>query len=215
MVPPPDAAVNVAVPELLVPDVAVNELTLVAFAVAPELTTSTSLSVPKSVIVSVPESTLKVSFPALPVKLSLLAPPVIVSFPAPPIMISLPPAPVIISLFDPPVKLSTPAFPARVNPPSPELDISTVLPPATEFIVAVPEFLVAEVAVKELTFVAFAVAPELTTSMSLPVPRSVIVSVPESTLNVSFPELQIVKQLLEITYMFVGLFFIGIFIIEF
>lgn len=30
--------------------------------------------------------------------------------------------------------------------------------------------------------------------------------------NVSFPELQIVKQLLEITYMFVGLFFIGIFI---
>ena len=32
MVPPPDAAVNVAVPELLVPDVAVNELILVAFA---------------------------------------------------------------------------------------------------------------------------------------------------------------------------------------
>ena len=59
MVPPPDAAVNVAVPELLVPEVAVNELTLVAFAVAPELTTSISLSAPKSVIVSVPESTLK------------------------------------------------------------------------------------------------------------------------------------------------------------
>ncbi len=106
MVPPPDAAVSVAVPELLVPDVAVNELIFVAFAVAPELTTSTSLSVPKSAIVSVPESTLNVSFPALPVRLSL---------PAPPVIISLPPFPVIISAPLPPFSVSTAAPPVMVK----------------------------------------------------------------------------------------------------
>ena len=56
MVPPPDAAVNVAVPELLVPDVAVNELTLVAFAVAPELTTRTSLCMPDWLLAHSPVS---------------------------------------------------------------------------------------------------------------------------------------------------------------
>ena len=79
MVPPPEAAVRFAVPELVVLEVAVNELISVAFSVAPELTTKISLPVPKSVMLSVPESTLKVSSPAFPVKLSLPAPPVIIS----------------------------------------------------------------------------------------------------------------------------------------
>ena len=70
--PPALLAVRFAVPSFLVLLVAVKLLISVAFAVAPALTTKISLSdppvPPKSVIVSVPRSTLKRSFPALPVK---------------------------------------------------------------------------------------------------------------------------------------------------
>ena len=90
IVPPPEAAVRLAVPELVVLEVAVNEFISAAFSIAPELTTKISLPVPKSDTLSVPESTLKVSSPALPVRLSLPAPPVIISFPPFPVIISAP-----------------------------------------------------------------------------------------------------------------------------
>ena len=96
---------KLAVPALLEAVVAVKELMFAAFTVAPELTTKTSLSPPapelsppNKVIMSVPESTLKVSLPV---------PPTRVSFPAPPVIMS--------SAF-PPVRLSTPAPPEIVNP---------------------------------------------------------------------------------------------------
>ena len=92
-----------AVPELVVLEVAVNELISAAFSVAPELTIKISLPVPKSVMLSVPESILKVSSPALPVKLSLPAPPVIISFPPFPVIISAPLPPFSVSTAAPPV----------------------------------------------------------------------------------------------------------------
>ena len=53
-----------------------------------------------------------------------------------------------------------------------------------------PELTVSLSATKAVIFVAFAVAPELTTKSS-PVARSVTVSVPESTLKVSLPPLPV------------------------
>ena len=93
MVPPPVAAVRLAVPAFVVLEVAAKELIFVAFAIAPELITKISLPVPKSVIPSVPESTLKVSSPALPVITFALLFPVIVSSPAPPFTVSSPAPP--------------------------------------------------------------------------------------------------------------------------
>ena len=84
-------------PLLLVPEVAVNPTILVALAVAPEVTTNSSSSVPleppKSDIISEPESTLKVSLPPLPVMVSDPTPPVRSSAPASPTMISSPSIP--------------------------------------------------------------------------------------------------------------------------
>ena len=73
---------------------AVKFAVTVASAVAPDETFRISLPLPRSVIVSVPEVTLKMSAPALPVRLSLPAPPVIESMPAVPTMLSAPVVPV-------------------------------------------------------------------------------------------------------------------------
>ena len=103
--------------------VAVKAVIPVTFRVAPlEILIISPLV--KSVILSVPESILKVSSPFPPVKVSLLAPPVISSAPSPPEMTSspIPPtkissfaAPLIISAELPPVILSTADPPVRVN----------------------------------------------------------------------------------------------------
>ena len=89
-------AVNVALPALvellLVPLVAVKPAIPVAANVAPEATTTTSLSEPplppRSVTVSVPVLTLIISLPVPPVIISSPALPVIVSTSAPPIIVS-------------------------------------------------------------------------------------------------------------------------------
>ena len=78
----------------------------VALAVAPELITKIS-PVVRSVIESIPESTLKVSLPVPPAKVSL---------PPPPVKVSSPESPVIISIPDPPVIASTPVPPVIVKP---------------------------------------------------------------------------------------------------
>ena len=106
MVPPPLAAFKVAVPAFVVSLSATKADTLLAVAVAPDVTTRSS-PVARSVIVSLPASTLKVSLSALPVKLSL---------PAPPVIISLPPFPVIISAPPPPLRVSVPESPVIVKP---------------------------------------------------------------------------------------------------
>ena len=85
-------------PSFLEAKVAVKLVIGVALRVAPDLTTKISLPVPKSEIVSVPESILNVSLPVPPANVSLPAPPVITSAPLPP------------------VKLSVPAPPVRVKP---------------------------------------------------------------------------------------------------
>ena len=51
----------------------------------------------RSVIVSLPASTLKVSEPAPPVIMSLPAPPVIISTPSPPMIVSIPSPPVMVN----------------------------------------------------------------------------------------------------------------------
>ena len=109
MVPPPVAAVRLAVPELVVLEFAVNELISAALRIAPELTTKISFPVPKSAMLSVPESTLKVSSPAFPVKLSLPAPPVIISSPPFPVIISAPLPPFSVSVAAPPVMVKASA----------------------------------------------------------------------------------------------------------
>ena len=84
IVRPLPSVVKFAVPpKFFVPESAVKPFIPVAFTVAPEETTKTSVSdpedPPKSAIISVPESMLKVSFPAFPVNVSLPKPPVRVS----------------------------------------------------------------------------------------------------------------------------------------
>ena len=83
---------RVAVPALLVAAVAVKAPETVALAIAPALTTSAS-PLERSVIESVPASTLNVSLPLPPVIVSLPAPPVRLSFPSPPARLSLPAPP--------------------------------------------------------------------------------------------------------------------------
>ena len=116
--------------------------------------------------------------------------------PLPPVCAS----PSIVSLLPSPaaeiVKVSLPSSPLRVSVPAPLTIVYAVLPPAevksivppelTAVRVAVPAFVVPLSATKAVILVAFAIAPELTTKSS-PVARSVTVSVPESTLNVSLP----------------------------
>ena len=96
-----------AVPELLVPDVATKVETLEALTVAPLETIITSLVV-KSEMVSTPASILNVSAPAPPINISLLAPPVILSLPLPPVTWSTPAFPEIVkfSVFLPAVERS-------------------------------------------------------------------------------------------------------------
>ena len=184
-----------------VAEVAVNPFIPVAFKVAPESTTTTSLSEPeeppKSVTVSDPESTVIISSPS---------PPVMISDPAPPEIVSIPAFPTIVSTAPPPVIISAPAPPLRVSAPSPptilkafELPVasetSIVLPPPslafkTALLAFVELFCVVDFAVNPIIFVAFTDAPELTiiTSSSDPdPPKSVTVSVPEVALKVSFP----------------------------
>ena len=106
----------------------------VAFNVAPESTTTTSLSdpeePPKSVTISDPESIVIISSPSPPVMMSDPAPPVIVSTPAFPTMVS--PAP-------PPVIISAPAPPLRVSAPSPPTILKAFeLPVASETSIVLP-----------------------------------------------------------------------------
>ena len=96
IIPPAALAVRLAVPEFGVSESATKEAIFVAVAVAPEETIKSS-PVDKSVIVSVPKFTLKVSFPLPPVVMSLPAPPVILSFPFPAFTVSTAFPPVIIS----------------------------------------------------------------------------------------------------------------------
>ena len=106
-------AVIDAVPALLVDAVAVQTPAADALAVAPADTTRMSEPSPRSEIVSVPESTLKVSLPV---------PPTCVSFPAPPVRISVP---------RPPTRMSFPICPLRVSFPSPPITISSPSPAFT------------------------------------------------------------------------------------
>src|SRR5438309_1952027 len=75
----------------------------------------------------------------------------------------------------------------RVHPLVPVAADTLMLKPDA-VIDAVPALLVGALAVQAAAAVAFAVAPDDTTRMSVPLPpRSVMVSVPASTLNVSAP----------------------------
>ena len=76
----------------------------------------------KSVILSVPESILKVSFPFPPVKVSLLAPPVMSSAPSPPEITSSP---------IPPTKISSLAAPLIISAAFPPVILSTAEPPVS------------------------------------------------------------------------------------
>jgi hypothetical protein len=82
--------VIVAVPALLVDAVAVQIPAADALAVAPADTTRMSEPLPRSVMVSVPASTLKVSLPDPPICVSFPVPPVRLSVPRPPTRISFP-----------------------------------------------------------------------------------------------------------------------------
>ena len=120
---PPAFRLNVAVPALLVPLVAVKPIISVAFRIATLAITTISLSVPlsppKSVIVSYAASMLNVSFPEPPSRLSRPEPPVIISLPAPPVIMSLPAPPTIVSTSPPPAIVSTPSPPVIISTPSP------------------------------------------------------------------------------------------------
>ena len=174
MVDPLFPAVKFATPLLEVALVAIKLEISVAFAVAPEETIKTS-PVVKSVIKSVPEVTLKVSFPVFPVRVS--APPA-------PSRISSLALPRRVSSSVSPVKTSTPTPPKRLYAPFEEFVTVIVDPllPALKF--ATPLFEVALVAIKLDIFVAFAVPATDTINIS-PVVKSVIISFPDVTLNVS------------------------------
>ena len=179
--------VRVAVPEFKLAEVAVQAAPTVAVAVAPELTNRMSAPpVPRSVIVSVPDTTVKVSMPVPPVRESLPSPPTRVSAPVPP------------------VKVSAPELPVSVMPVAEELvmekplvvdviaDRFTANPALVRL--TVPALELPEVAVHAALTVAFTVAPALTTTMS-PSLRSVIVTVPAVTMNVSLPAPPVIVSL--------------------
>ena len=192
-------AVKFAVPSFLVlVPVAVKLTIFVAVAVAPLLTIKTSFSPPdpeppKSTIISEPESTLNVSAPN---------PPVIISAPASPWIISSPPSPLRVSASSPPLSESSPTPPLRVSAPvppiklkapvlAPDILIVRPLPSAAVKLAVPPRFFVPESAANPFIPVAFTVAPEETTKISVSEPeeppKSLIISVPESMLKVSFP----------------------------
>ena len=80
-----------------------------------------------------------------------------------------------------------PEPPIRLNPePPPDRLTSIVMPPDPAVKLAVPSFVVAPVATKSAAKLALTVAPVLTTRISS-VTKSVMVSVPRSTLKVSAP----------------------------
>ena len=104
---------NSAEPEIiLVSAVATKSVMPVACAFALFETMRISPEV-RSVMVSVPPSTLKVSLSAFPVSESSPAPPAIISVPPPPVMISLPLPPLIVSPADPPSILRFSTCPVR------------------------------------------------------------------------------------------------------
>ena len=181
--------VTFAVPELPLAELAVHAAPTVAFTVAPALTTNTSAPpTPRSLTVSVPAPILKLSAPSPPLRLSLPPPPSSVSAPAPPLSVSLFAPPVSESACADPVKVVAAPLLLRLNPDTPPViaDRSTAYPLDTTL--AVPELLLAEVAVHAAPTVAFTVAPALTTSTSAPPsPRSLTVSVPAPMLKVSAP----------------------------
>ena len=108
---------RVAVPALVVPELAVHAAATVAFTAAPRATVKISL-MPRSVMVSVPEATVKVSSPAPPVSVSAPAPPTSTSLPSPPSRLSAPLPPV--------SQLATP-FPISVSLPLPPIAFSMVV----------------------------------------------------------------------------------------
>ena len=170
---------KLAVPELLLADVAAQATVTVAFAVAPELTTNTSAPpVPRSVTLSLPDAMMKVSKPAPPVRLSLPKPPSSVSAPAPPASES---------AFAEPMSVVAAPLLVTLNPEVPAVtaDRFTACPFVLKL--AVPELLLADVAAQATVTVAFAVAPELTLSTSRPSPRSLIESTPAEMSKMSAP----------------------------
>ena len=154
---------------------------------------------PRSVIISDPLSTWKVSLPASPVKLSSPAPPVITSASSPPTIVSTSPPPEMISAPAPPVKLSWPVPPVSLKAPLLPVAADILMIASTpslaerEALSALVElFWVEAVASKSTTSVATneAFAFTTTTSSSPPAdpPRSLTVSVPKSTVIMSLPE---------------------------
>ena len=172
-------AVTDAVPALLLEAVAVQAAVAVECAVAPAEMTRISEPFPRSMMKSVPESTLNVSFPVPPVSKSL---------PPPPVMVSAPEPPVIVSALVEPTSVTAVALPLLVMV-QPEVPVTALIltfwPAAVMF--TMPLLLLADVAVQPETAVALAVAPAATIKTSAPFPKSVIESVPLSTLNVSAP----------------------------
>ena len=113
------------------------------------------------------------------------------SAPPPPSKTSKLPSPaaaiVKVSAFPALFRVSLPEPPIRLNPePPPDRLTSIVMPPDPAVKLAVPSFVVAPVATKSAAKLALTVAPVLTTRISS-VTKSVMVSVPRSTLKVSAP----------------------------
>ena len=118
--------------------------------------------------------------------ISAPAPPFISSLPPLPSIVSTPSPPLIVSVFPLPFKVSSPDRPVNVYAPVIELPISISPPPVAVLKFATPSLVVALVATKAEISTASAGAPELTIKISFVV-KSVIVSVPPSTLKVSAP----------------------------
>ena len=172
---------------------AANPLILVAFTVAPIETISISTSdpdaPPKSVIMSVPESILKVSIPPLPVNLSFPIPPVKSSAPASPTRVSSPASPLRTLSFLPALSVLSPDPPVMVYFASESVISMVTVPEAAVRLTADADVLAlveAVVASNPVIPVTFRLAPLVTLIIS-PVVRSVIISVPESILKVSLP----------------------------
>ena len=96
----------------MVSEVATNDVIPVACAFA-LFDTITISPVARSVIVSVPPSTLNVSSFALPVRESSPAPPAIISLPPPPVIISFAFPPVIVSPAEPPSTFKISSCPVK------------------------------------------------------------------------------------------------------
>ena len=131
-----------------------------------------------TVNLSIPEPPVSVSLPAPPSSVSLTAPPTSVSAPVPPMSVSAP--------LDPVSVAAVPVF-VTLNP-FPDVTAERLTASPLVVILAVPLFTLADVAVHAVLIATVAVAPEATVKISAPpLPRSLIVSAPDPTVNVSIP----------------------------